>query len=533
MAERGAVRVVRPKIAALGVGILAVGALAACGEDPVGSQLAPATESGDVIVVTPDSNLARQLAGAPDAPPAIELTLADGVAVPATTGTLAWTTAAGEPGAEVVQALAVALGANGEVERDAAGAWTVGASPGDPVGLLVGGYLGDSFAYTSAARWEQLAANPCDPSSECPGPIGVPDEAAALTAMQRVLDALGIEREDAEVDTDVRTDGMGVTVRALIDGVPPQTEPDVELLVGSDGSILQAGGRTSVADQTRTVDLIDAETAIARAERSISAGPFLTRPPIAELPATTSLVPTQPTTTPPWMSPGDSGVPVTVYPTADTVTGFGVGHELVWDVDGRRWIVPTFTVSTASNMLFTVFAIDPGMVRVVDAPIGDRDDGGLWGGGSPPELAPPITPEPALETPAVPAAAPTTSLPPPPSDSAPAPALTTAIPGTTAVVPCSGTPPSDQPVPTVPPALPGPVEGRTREDWGVSMVRSISPVVIGLPTAEAAVLLEVACWTVRISYPDGSTTTITPDLPWDRIVLVDDGNGRVADVVFQ
>ena len=113
-------REVRLLIAALGVVALGAGALAACGVDPVGSQLAPVTESGDVIVVTPDSNLARQLAGAPDAPPAIELTLADGVAVPATTATLAWTTEAGEPSAEVVQALAVALGANGEVERDAA-----------------------------------------------------------------------------------------------------------------------------------------------------------------------------------------------------------------------------------------------------------------------------------------------------------------------------------------------------------------------------------------------------------------------------
>ena len=522
---------VRLAIAALGVGALGVGALAACGDDPVGSQLAPVAASGDVIVVTADSNLARQLAGESDAPPPIDLTLADGVTVPASTATLAWTSGADEPSAEVVQALAVALGADGEVERDAAGTWTVGTSPDSIVGLLAGGYLGDSFIYTSAARWEQFAANPCDPSSTCPGPIGVPDQATALTAAQRVLDALEIERESVEVATDVRTDGMGVMVRSLIDGLPTQGEPDVELLVGSDGSILQAGGRTSVADQNRTVDLIDAETAIARAERSISAGPFLTRPPIAELPATTSLVPTQPTTTPPWMSPGGSGVPVTP-PTVDTVTGFGVGHQVVWDVDGRRWIVPTFTVSTAINMVLTVFAIDSDMVRVVDAPIGDRDDGGPWGGGSPPELAPTNLPAPPLETPGVPAAAPTTSLPPPPSDNAPAPALTSTIPGTTAVVPCSGTPPSDQPVPTVPPALPGPVEGRTREDWGASMVRSISPIVVGLPTADAAVLLERACWNVRISYP-GPTTTITPDLPWDRIVLVDDGSGRVADVVFQ
>ena len=33
------------------------------------------------------------------------------------------------------------------------------------------------------------------------------------------------------------------------------------------------------------------------------------------------------------------------------------------------------------------------------------------------------------------------------------------------------------------------------------MVRSISPVVVGMPTAEAVVLLEQACWTIRISYP--------------------------------
>lgn len=512
-------REIRLTIAALGVAALGVGTLAACGDDPVGSQLAPVSAPGDVIVVAADSNLAQQLAGQQDAPPPIELTLADGVAVPATTATLAWTAGAGEPTAEIVQALAVALGADGEAERDAAGAWTVGASPGDSVGLLAGGYFGDSFLYTSAARWEQFAADPCDPSTTCRGPVGVPDQATALTAAQRVLDALGFEREAVEVATDVRTDGMGVTVRSLIDGLPTQGEPDVELLVGSDGSILQAGGRTSVADHTRTVDLIDAETAISRAERSISSGPFLTRPPIAELPATTSLVP----------MPGNSGAPVTPHPTADTVIGFGVGHELVWDVDGRRWVVPTFTISTASNVLFTVFAIDADMVRVVDASIGDRDHVDLSGRGDP-ALAPPNSPAPTLAAPA--ATPPTSGVP----IAAPAIATTTTSgpngPGTTAVVVCGGTPASDQPVMTVPPALPGPVDGRTREDWGASMVRSISPVVVGLPTAEAAMLLEHACWTVRISYPGGPTTTITPDLRWDRLVLVDDGNSHVADVVF-
>ena len=65
------------------------------------------------------------------------------------------------------------------------------------------------------------------------------------------------------------------------------------------------------------------------------------------------------------------------------------------------------------------------------------------------------------------------------------------------------------------------------------MVRSISPVVVGLPITEAVALLEQACWTVRVSYPGGPTTTITPDLRWDRIVLVDDGNGRVAAVAVE
>ena len=109
-------------IAALGVGALGVGTLAACGADPVGSQLAPVTASGDVIVVAVDSNLARQLAEEPETPPAIELTIADGVTVPATTATLAWTAEAGQPTADDVQALAVALGVDGALGRDAAGA---------------------------------------------------------------------------------------------------------------------------------------------------------------------------------------------------------------------------------------------------------------------------------------------------------------------------------------------------------------------------------------------------------------------------
>lgn len=530
---------VRLVIAALSVGALGGGMLAARGDGPVGSKLAPVSASGDLIVVAADSNLARQVAGQQAAPPPNELTLADGVTVPATTATLAWTAGASEPTAEIVRALAVALGADGEVERDAAGAWTVGASPGSAVGLLAGGYFGDSFIYTSEARRKQFAANPCDLASTCPGPIGVPDQATALTATQRVLDALEVERESVEIATDVRTDGMSVTVRSLIDGLPTQGEPDVELLVGSDGSIQQAVGRTSVADQTRVVDLVDAETAVSRAERSISTGPILTRPPIAELPATTSLVPTQPPIPPPSYASSSSGVPVTVYPTADTVTGFGVGHELVWDVDGRRWLVPTFTVSTASNMLFTVFAIDADMVRVVDAPIGDRYHVDLSGrgapGSTPPNSPPPTVPAPTVAPPT--GSPPTTGVPVPPFGNEPAPALTTTIPGTTAVVvSCAGTPPSDradQPVMTVPPAVPGPVDDRSRDEWGASMVRAISPAVVGLPTAEAAMLLARACWTVWISYAGAPTTTITPDIRWDRIVLVDDGNDRVADVVLQ
>jgi hypothetical protein len=89
---------------------------------------------------------------------------------------------------------------------------------------------------------------------------------------------------------------------------------------------------------------------------------------------------------------------------------------------------------------------------------------------------------------------------------------------------------SDGPVMTVPPAVAGPVVGRTRDEWGASMVTAISPIVVGLPTAEAVVMLEQACWTVTVSYAD-PTTTFTPDLLWTRIVLVDDGDGRVAAVV--
>jgi hypothetical protein len=239
-------------------------------------------------------------------------------------------------------------------------------------------------------------------------------------------------------------------------------------------------------------------------------------------------------TTPRSSVPGSGGPVAAPASMTDTVTGFGVGHELVWDVDGRRWIVPTFTVSTASNMLFTVFAIEADMVRIVDAPVGDRDHVDLSGRGAP-ELAPPESPAPAAPTPtlaAPPVATSTTSVS-PPFDNAPAPPLTTTIPGTTAVVPCAGTPPSDASVMTVPPALPGPVDGRTREEWGASAVSVISPLMVGLPTSDAVVVLEQACWTVRISSPGGPTTTITPDLRWDRIVLVDDGNGRVAAVVFE
>jgi len=505
-------------IAMLGMGALGVGMLAACGDEPSGSQLEPAqfeppAGAGDVLVVYSDSNLARQLEG----PSAIDLTLGEGTIVPASTATIAWTTDAGKPDARAVQALATALGADGTVDRDAAGAWSVGASPDNSAGLIAGGYFGDSFIYMSTARWEQFVANPCDPTGTCPGPTGVPEQPVALAAAQRVLDALGISSDDVDVATDVREDGMGVSVRSLVDGLPTLTEPDVELLVGSDGSVLQAGGRTNVADQSRPVDLIDAQTALDRAERSLSlGGPLPTRPAIAELPATTSLVPM--TTAPGPVSVGSSG---NAGSTVDTVTGFGAGHEVLWDVDGRRWIVPTFTISTDRNTLFTVFAIRDDMVRVVDTPAGDSDQVGAG-----PELADfpaPAIPAPssAVPTPGVPATSfvTTTAAPTPPR------------PGTTGRA-CSGTPPSDQPVMTVPPAVVGPVDGMTREEWGASMVSSISPIVVGLPIAEAVVVLELACWTTRISYPGGPTTTITPDLRWDRIVLVDDGNGRVAAVVF-
>jgi hypothetical protein len=233
-------------------------------------------------------------------------------------------------------------------------------------------------------------------------------------------------------------------------------------------------------------------------------------------------------------SPGDPGSTVDA---GDTVTGFGVGHEVLWDVEGRRWIVPTFTVSTGRNRLFTVFAIDDDMVRVVDAPVGDRDHAG-------PELAAPTVPVPEMPAPsiavptvavptvAVPTVAvPTNGMPPASFVTTTTTPLTPAQPGTTAVVPCGGTPASDRPIISVPPAVDGPVAGTARDEWGASMVSAISPIVVGLPTTDAVVMLEQACWTVTVSYAD-PTTTFTPDLLWTRIVLVDDGNGRVAAVVF-
>ena len=499
------------------VAVVGVFVLAACGAEPVGSPLEPVTTPGDVIVVYPDSELARQLEG----PAVFDLTLGPGVTAPATAGTLAWTSVAGDPGGDVVAALAAALDAEGEVEQDAAGAWTVGRSPNDNVGLLAGGYLGDAFTFTSAARWVQFTANPCDPATTtCPGPTGIPDQSTALQAADRVVDALGIDRDRVDVATEVRDDGTLVSVRGRVDGVSPLEEPDVELLVGSDGSILQAGGRTNIADQSRPVDLIDAETAIERAERWLSGGPAITRPPIAELPATTSsVVPMVPAATSP-MPATPAGPPVAASEgepgggdasRIDTVTGFGVGHALVWDVEGRRWVVPTFTISTVRGLLVTVFAIADERVRVVDAPSGDA-----VGGPAGPALAPPIAPP----------------ISPPPASFVPAPTIPHEQPATTAVTPCSGTPPSDQPGPTVPPGRTGPAGGETREEWGASAVDAISPVVVGLPTTEAAILLERACWWVMISYPGAPTTTITPDVPWNRLVLVDDGNGRVATVVF-
>ena len=80
--------------AVLGAGALGVGLLAACGDEPLGAQLEPAqfdtpARAGDVLVVYADSNLARQLEG----PSAIDLTIGEGVLLPAT---IAWTTNAGQ-----------------------------------------------------------------------------------------------------------------------------------------------------------------------------------------------------------------------------------------------------------------------------------------------------------------------------------------------------------------------------------------------------------------------------------------------------
>jgi hypothetical protein len=47
---------------------------------------------------------------------------------------------------------------------------------------------------------------------------------------------------------------------------------------------------------------------------------------------------------------------------------------------------------------------------------------------------------------------------------------------------------------------------------------------------DAAMLLEEACWDVTISRA-GPTTTITPDIRWDRIALID-ADGIVTGVVL-
>jgi len=495
---------------------MVVGLLAACGEAGPGAQLdVPGAPRGDTIVVFADSPLAQQLR----ATAKIELTLGGGVDVPATTATLAWTaTDASDVSVDDVRSLAAALGIEGDVVQDAAGAWTAGMSPDTGVGLRAGGSLGDSFGYTSATRWEQLAANPCDPGTPCPDTFGAAADAVARATAGSVLGALGIDRDAVEITTEPRADGTIVSTRRVIDGQATSEIPDVDVLVGADGEVLQASGRMSITDQTRTVDLIDAQEALTRAEGAVSGGVgspgFPTGPVIPELPAVTTLVPgpppaapaqmpSEPTTTPP---PAPSGQ-LPPASSADTVTGFGLGHETIWDVDGRRWAIPTYTVSTARNLLISVYAINADMVQIVDELNDSRDT---------PETV--SAPPSASFVPApTDARLPPTSPPPmnPPPTNSPPFTTTTSLTGQTTlpVARCRDRPPEAGSVPTAP-------SGELPEGERVAMDAAISAVVVGMATTDAAMLLEAACWDVRISRA-GPTTTITPDIRWDRIALID------------
>lgn len=68
--------------------------------------------------------------------------------------------------------------------------------------------------------------------------------------------------------------------------------------------------------------------------------------------------------------------------------------------------------------------------------------------------------------------------------------------------------------------------------YGAEIYAEIWPVIGGVPTEDARASLMAAGWTITIAdATSGADSTITPDLRWDRLVLVS-CRGRVAGFGF-
>lgn len=85
------------------------------------------------------------------------------------------------------------------------------------------------------------------------------------------------------------------------------------------------------------------------------------------------------------------------------------------------------------------------------------------------------------------------------------------------------------------PPTAGPPDGHTMNDYGrfgEETIAEIRPLVIGVPTDVAAARLRAAGWTITIGDATSSADpTMTPDLRWDRLVLVS-CRGRVEGLAF-
>lgn len=290
--------------------------------------------------------------------------------VPSTTGTIWRFPEPGEPAPERIAALATAFGVSGELialGAERGGGWSLGPDDGSEPSVYLAADGPGTWWYQPA--WNQIAEpviieeGPVtdEGSSSAEGdiaiapdrevvrpPENVPDAATAQRLARDLWDRLGVDLDRAEIEVWADEWSASVTAWQILDG--SRTWQAWNVGFGADAQIIWASGLLRDPEAVGEVDLVDAETALARLRGTAGTWwggiPAVSAPDIA-IDAISEPAPVEPGAVEPGIAvEPDDRIAADPEWVPETVTIDLVGIDTDWwqltDVDARMWLVPAF-----------------------------------------------------------------------------------------------------------------------------------------------------------------------------------------------